>query len=350
MAYDTGIAGATNPEKAKFIANTAQQGYKGPSIVDYLNLGGKPSDQASRIAMGKEYGVTGIEGANNAPGNTALLSALRGGTGTTPPSTGTSYTTPSGATVDANGNLLSGGTTPTPAKSDADIAFDTYIQSLQATPEQTAANKRYNDLVTQNKLDYEKALNSGETLGFAQGSAGNFARTAAIMEDAAARGVDTQTGLATTRSTLGKARYDYEQAKLNKEAEANKPFELSPGQERYTYNPKTGKYEKTGGIASTPKTPSYTEQKSMAQTLAQQKISSLMESVRGEDNFVSPPDYKRAKSAWVSDGLSGSVFDSIFGGYVNPTHSKDYGVNFQTKASGNAEVDPALQALLDSLQ
>ena len=71
---------------------------------------------------------------------------------------------------------------------------------------------------------------------------------------------------------------------------------------------------------------------------------------RDAEGFVQPDAYRNARAAWVADGFSGSDFDGIFGGYVNPVNAKLYGTTFQTKPSGNSDIDPALQALLDSLE
>ena len=65
--------------------------YSGPSIVDFLNMAGQPSDYTSRTKLASQYGITGYAG--TAAQNTQLLSALKGTlTAPTAPSTGT--TTP----------------------------------------------------------------------------------------------------------------------------------------------------------------------------------------------------------------------------------------------------------------
>lgn len=254
--YNIGTPGATNPEKEKFIASAASKAYQGPSVVDYLNLSGVPSDQASRVKMGEGYGISGIQGSNNAAGNTMLLNYLRNNreTGSAPLGS-TGGTTPSGAVVDASGKLQSG---PTNTLTDEDSAFSDYLKSLTSTPEDEAATSYLNNLTTQSKLDYEKALQSGETLGFATGEAGRVDRQNAILLEGAARNVEARGTLAGNRSTIAKARLDYETGKLTRAAEAKKasikaPFELSPGQERYEYDPITGKPIKVASVPPTPK-------------------------------------------------------------------------------------------------
>jgi len=151
--------------------------------------------------------------------------------------------TPFGAVVDAQGNLISG---PAETPSKIDTALETYLKSLTASPELTTATKRLGEMDTQAQLDYEKALEMGDTLGFARGEAGLTARQNAILRGGQAATVEAYAALDAQKGKISKARYEYEKSKLDE----NKPFELSPGQERYEYNPQTGEYEK---IASVPK-------------------------------------------------------------------------------------------------
>lgn len=46
----------------------------------------------------------------------------------------------------------------------------------------------------------------------------------------------------------------------------------------------------------------------------------------GKDGFVSPQDWKRAYSDWLSAGHAGADFVNNFKGYVNPADPEDYGV------------------------
>ena len=57
-----------------------ESAYVGPSIVDFLNSAGRPSDINSRAGLAKEYGVgydVGATGEKSAAQNTALLQSLR---------------------------------------------------------------------------------------------------------------------------------------------------------------------------------------------------------------------------------------------------------------------------------
>jgi len=62
-----------------------------------------------------------------------------------------------------------------------------------------------------------------------------------------------------------------------------------------------------------------------------------LEAGKGEtDGYVSPTTYNRVRSFYVSEGGSGSDFDSSYNYYINPTHYwnlKDgvwSGTNYQT--------------------
>lgn len=59
------------------------------------------------------------------------------------------------------------------------------------------------------------------------------------------------------------------------------------------------------------------------QRTARSEIASQLNTRRGGDGYVSPADYKKARSAWVTKGFSARDFDESFGAeYVNPN---DYG-------------------------
>lgn len=52
---------------------------------------------------------------------------------------------------------------------------------------------------------------------------------------------------------------------------------------------------------------------------ARSEIAGQLNTVKGSDGYVSPTDYKTARSAWVSKGFSAQDFDESFGNeYVNP--------------------------------
>jgi len=53
-------------------------------------------------------------------------------------------------------------------------------------------------------------------------------------------------------------------------------------------------------------------------------VASQLETVRGQDGYMNPADYKLAKGRWVQAGYTAASFDSRFSNYVNPAHPQDY--------------------------
>ena len=240
---DYGTAGATSPAKQKFIASAASRAYKGPSVVDYLSLSGYDTSPASRTALAKDYGISDYSvNAGNASQNDEFLRRLRGDTSTST----TGATTPGAAVTPGNTATVD------PYKA----AYDKYISTLTVSPEERQAKEYLNKLITQSASDNEKALNSGETLGFATGEAARVNRSNQLGIDAASRALDTFTGYRTADSAAAKARLDFEKGLRDE----NKPFELSEGQSRYDYDPTTGTYKEVASKGNTyaPKTTSTT--------------------------------------------------------------------------------------------
>lgn len=56
------------------------------------------------------------------------------------------------------------------------------------------------------------------------------------------------------------------------------------------------------------------------------KVGRQLQEVSGDDNFVSPENYRTARAAWVQSGFTADEFDSAFAGYVNPNHQNDYDI------------------------
>jgi len=166
------------------------------------------------------------------------------------------FTTPSGAEVGAGGDLISG----PPAKTTADAAFETYLASLKPSGELIKARENLASFDTRAALDRERALESGETLGFATGETARVTRQNAILRGGAAASVSALSDLEARRGTISKARFDFEKGKIDQarsdtrfqteqdRLNAPDPFTLSPGQTRF--DPETGK-----PIASLPPTP-----------------------------------------------------------------------------------------------
>lgn len=105
------LASASNQVAGGSVPST----YSGPSIVDYLNSQGKPSDYNTRSQLASQYGITGYTG--TAAQNTQLLGMLQKGTAPAqtylPGSTGNTGAAPADT---ASGNFPPGGfTTAIPA-------------------------------------------------------------------------------------------------------------------------------------------------------------------------------------------------------------------------------------------
>lgn len=247
---------ATNPEKAKFMASVASQNYKGPSVVDFINLSGGDSSPEARTKLASDYGVSGYNtGANNGDANTRLLNALRGtgnpATNANPGTTTPNPTNPGGTTIDPATTNADG--TP---KSATDIAFENYLKALTPTTEEQEAKKYVDRLVADSKLANERALNSGETMGFASGEAQRIGRNNNLAIDAARSAYDTTKSFRESRANVEKLKYEYNKGKIDKTEKDNAPFELSEGQSRYVYDPETKQYKVVASKAKTysPKT------------------------------------------------------------------------------------------------
>ncbi len=51
-----------------------------------------------------------------------------------------------------------------------------------------------------------------------------------------------------------------------------------------------------------------------------------LNSMTGEDGYVSPADYRAGKQNWISAGFSGKDYDAAFSSYANSDHLYDYGL------------------------
>lgn len=356
---------ATNPNKKKFVESLAAKSYTGPSVVDYLSKSGYDSSLASRNQLATEYGVKDYV-PGSAQSNTALMAALRGGNN--------NVTNPSGTNVPGASDTttsVSGGTT-TPSN-----PYKQYLQSLFGGDSYKSAFEKYGTdserlAGIQNEGEakelearrlYEETLNRpGGLLGGAQQAAAVQSRLSnqeladlALRESAASRTAGASQSFLQTLLSAGKDLSDLtmeEQKLLQKETPA--PFELSPGQARYEYDPESRQYK---AIASLPSNPpatneftNYTAKEKANQKIAQQELATEMgTAARDVDGFVTPEAYRNMKAKWVGKGFSGSTFDSIFGGYVNPKNQAQYGTQYTTKTSSNDE-DAWLEELINSVQ
>jgi hypothetical protein len=347
------ITSATNPERTKFINNAATKA--GLMGFGGINFGAQTKSQApaASVINNNQQPVNNdmIKGATNA----GLIGS--GGVNFGPPASTVGYKappkiesrTPEQMAQDA-GNPATGigsrmpetpqAPTPTPTtgapdtKTAADTAYESYLKSLESSPEETDATKYLNTLTTQGRLDYEKALQTGETLGFATGEAGNVARTNAILRDSAANNVLALERLRENRGTMSKARYDYEKSKLDKidkdlaaqkKAEEKSFFELSPGQTRNEYDPVTGKSRQIASLPATPKAVASPKGTTRSGGLeytpeAAAEDTQELEVSRGTDEHVDSALYKRLYNEWYGNG--GLLKDFLLkfppDKYVNP--------------------------------
>ena len=97
----------------------------------------------------------------------------------------------------------------------------------------------------------------------------------------------------------------------------------------YTVNPTTGEIKTTHitqpikeRVPSSGGSGKPTEG-SIART-AQQDMAAQLNQRRGGDGYISPEDYKQARSAWISAGYSGATFNDSFQYYANPANPQDY--------------------------
>lgn len=82
---------------------------------------------------------------------------------------------------------------------------------------------------------------------------------------------------------------------------------------------------------------STTESTAVALKAASTKLGGYLSSRTGTDGYVSPEDYKKARSAWIADGYTTVDFDNRFGGFVNPGRAQDYGIKWKPSALSPTE-------------
>lgn len=324
-----------------------------PSSILKNKLGATPAVSANPAATAPLAAASPKQAFVSSVASAAPASPISPGPANTqPPSspiTSGPVTTPSGASVDAGtGALLSG--PPTNYDQQYKDAFDAYIKSLQPSSEETAAQTYLNGLLDTSRREEAAALERGDTLGFASGEAARVNKNRAFDIQAASDALNAYTGRRSATSEAAKARLEFEKSLRSDE----KGFSVSPGEDRYEYDPATRTYKKVAsGAAKAPNTairsiagrevlvneetgqvikdlgastsvvndkPSENEIKRKAQST----LVSKFQQVAGADSYVSPADFKKAKAAWVADGFSGKDFDEIFAIFINPDHSYDY--------------------------
>ncbi len=73
-------------------------------------------------------------------------------------------------------------------------------------------------------------------------------------------------------------------------------------------------------------TVTYNEAKDQAQTQAASLVGKTFSQLKGNDQYVSPSDYKKGLEKWTSAGYSAADFNKQFMNYLNPADVADYGV------------------------
>ena len=244
----------TNNPKDQFILNESAKAYQGPSIVDFLKSAGYDSSLSSRTSLGANRNITGTPG--SADYNSRLLAALRN-----------ESTTPNGSAsnvgaMGGSGTTIGGveNTSPVePVKTPADLAFESYLKAMSPSSETTAAKEFLARSVANSKLAQERALNSGETMGFASGEAQRVNRNNDLTISALKDTYDVLKSADENQGAIAKARYDYETAKATQArqdkkdaAENTKPFKLSQGESQYVWDPTTKTYKIVAAMAPKP--------------------------------------------------------------------------------------------------
>jgi len=340
MTYDQtnyGDNGATSPAKAKFIASAASKGYKGPSVVDFLNLSGYDSSPASRVKLAGDYGVQGYNtGANNGAQNTALLNALRASGNVDTTASPTGNTTGSSSETPA-----SGGVTPATTPSGLNTAFQTYLDSLRVDKTSDARSKYADFIASRDQgINNLEGRGLGIPLSLVRGQQSKLMAQSDIEGRRLQDDVQIAQGDQEAARLASKARLDFEtgnvdrvskaeKEKADREAEMRKPFDLSPGQERYQYNEKTGQMEKVASVAPKPTAASATTEKSTKSGklnyTAQDKAedSQALERSRGTDGYVDPTIYQKLAKAWTDNGGQIEDFLNEYPPklYVNPANT-----------------------------
>ncbi len=103
-------------------------------------------------------------------------------------------------------------------------AMTAYVQSLSPSKEETESRKYLSSLLDTSRREEEKALESGETLGFASGEAARVNKNRAFDILAAQGGLEALTGQRKATTEGQKARLDYEKSLVPEEKSINEKY------------------------------------------------------------------------------------------------------------------------------
>lgn len=194
-----------------------------------------------------------------------------------------------------------------------------YQGTLTPTKGETEASTQLENIITSKELGVAAAGQQPIAQQFVTG------QQKAITEAASLKSLPIQTKLANLqsrrqsaadvlKSQLGFASDDATRATALSESTADRAFKERGFQEDIRqFNVKEGRL----GLDAGKETEKEKEAVLVKEGTA--GIEKLFEEVKGEqDGFVSPSDYKRARSQWAKNGLPIATFDAIFGRYKNP--------------------------------
>jgi hypothetical protein len=185
-------------------------------------------------------------------------------------STGTKTTTPTGTGMPSGGTGTTGttpggttqpGGTQAPGKSAADIAYEKYLASLTGGRTPTAQTA-YNEFIANRDRSLQTIGDKTIPMTFITGQQASVADRAQIEANRLQGDVGIAQEEDRARMEQAKLGYEYEadreKAQADQFAKQTQPFELSPGQGRYNYNPETGRYEQSAYLPPLPRETSST--------------------------------------------------------------------------------------------
>ncbi len=141
-------------------------------------------------------------------------------------------------------------------------------------------------------------------LAVRQGGAARTYEALSTGQSAKQNFLKTQAELAKPYEVAG-SYYDPITGKKIESTKENAPFELSPGQARYTYNPATGEYEETAKLAPLPKEPTKLTESEKKQPMiddVNSAVSQLGQIVKSKGfRGISPDDYNTMRAYLQSE-------------------------------------------------
>jgi len=191
----------------------------------------QPNSQSTSTALSAgQFGTSGATGTTpttTSPAKQSYINNLASSNTTAPFSYNPNaqfFSNPTAPTPSTYNTEATNTTTqPIPkARTGYDDAMQAYIDSLRVSPEEKQAREYLNTLVSQSKQDYEKALGTGETLGFAAGEAARVNKQNQFGIDAASGALGALTDYRKGDTEAIKARLDYEKGLMDSDFDKEK--------------------------------------------------------------------------------------------------------------------------------